>query len=207
MERNSNKVLTEFPPANLYIDDLAEVIKAFNEGCQHIEVTAGEYKITDSNELEALAAKFPGDRFPDVKIQGKDPYLSVDFRPYEIQAYISESSLNQLGIISKVREIIKGRKKLRADFTLNVIYFAAIAVGTWQLLNTHYFIGALIIGSGFVTIPFSVRRGMKNNVIIYTKRRNEVRGFLERKKDDLVLAGISALLGAVFSYALTTYLK
>jgi hypothetical protein len=103
LERNSNKILEDFPPTTLYIDDLAEIIEVFREGCKRVEVAAGEYKIADMSELEALAAKFSGDRFIDVKIQGNDPYVSVEFRPYAVRAYISEDSLEQRGVISKVR--------------------------------------------------------------------------------------------------------
>lgn len=205
MERVSNKSFEDFPPTTLYIDDVGRILDLFLEACQRVEVKSGEYKISDKLELNELAAKFPSGRFPDILIQGHEPYVSVDFRPYGVRAYVSEETLVQRAIVAGVREIVMHGKKRRADFAFNVLFYVGIAAGTWQLTRKEYALGVFLIGFSFLIIPLAIRSIMRNNVVVHSKARSEIKSFFERKKEDMTLAIISATLGAVLSYVLTKY--
>jgi hypothetical protein len=205
LERVSNKSFEDFPPTTLYIDDIKRIVDLFSEVCARVDVKAGEFKISDRSELNDLAAKFPSGRFPDIQIQGDKPYVSVDFRPYSIRAYISEDSLIQRALITGVREVVTQGKKRKADFGFNILFYVGIAAGTWQLAMKEYVVGLFLIGFSFSIIPLAIRSALRNNVIVHSKGRGEIKSFFERKKDDMVLAIVSAILGAVVSYALTKY--
>ncbi len=58
--------IEDFPPATLYLDDLAQIVQVLAESCKKIEVKSGDYKIIDSSELNDLASKFPDGRFDHV---------------------------------------------------------------------------------------------------------------------------------------------
>ena len=47
---------------------------------------------------------------------------------------------------------------------------------------------------------------MKYTVVVYTQNRFEAKSFWQRKKDDVLLAVISAALGAAASYVATKLL-
>lgn len=205
MERVSNKFFDDFPPTTLYVDDRGRVIDLFAETCNRIEIKAGEYKISDKSELAELATKFPSGRFLDIQVQGYEPYVSVDFRPYGIRAYISEDTLIQRAVVAGVREIISEGKKIKADFGFNILFYLGITAGTWQMAMKEYVIGLLLVGFSFSTIPLAIRSALRNNVIVHSKGRGEIKSFFERKRDDMALAIVSAILGAVISYALTKY--
>ena len=69
----------------------------------------------------------------------------------------------------------------------------------------EYVIGLFLISFSFFIVPLATRSALRNNVVVHSKGRGEVKSFFERKKDDIALAIVSAILGAVISYALTKY--
>lgn len=76
----------------------------------------------------------------------------------------------------------------------------------WQIISKEYYVGALLVLLSFAIIPISVNYGMKNKVVIHSKKRGEVKTFIERKKDDISLAVISALLGGAITYVVTKFM-
>lgn len=206
MERVSNKHIEDFPASTLYLDDLTEIIDTFAQACKEIEVTAGDFKITDTSELKALAAKFTDGRFADVKIQGYDPYVSLELWSFRARAYISEDSLDQRGVVSKIREVLHRQRKMRPDLVVDIASGLLLAIFIWQLIVEAYLLSTPFLLAAVALSTFSVRMRIKNTVIVYSKNRNEVNSFFQRKKDDVLLAVISAALGAAASYAATKFL-
>lgn len=205
MERVSNKHVDDFPATTLYLEDLNEIVDAFVQACQSVEVTAGEFKISDPSELGALAAKFPDGRFEDIKIQGHKPYVSLELWSFRARAYISEDSLEQRGVMSKVREVLHRNRKMRSDRVFDIAAAISLCLGIWQILSKTYFIGWPLVLAAFALLPLGGR--MRNNtVLVYAKSRAESKSFFQRKKDDVLLALIAAALGAAASYGATKLL-
>lgn len=205
MERVSNKHVEDFPAATLYLDDLTEIVDTFVQACQSIEVTAGEFKISDPSELGALAAKFPDGRFADMKIQGFEPYVSLELWSYRARAYISEDSLEQRGVVSKVREVLHRNRKMRPDRVVDIAVVISLCIGLWQVMSKTYLLAVPMVLVAFALLPLGVR--MRNNtILIYAKNRADAKSFIQRKKDDVLLAVIAAALGAAASYAATKFL-
>ncbi len=206
MERIGNRRIEDFPPTTLFLDDLAEIVSVFTQACKRIEIRAGDYKLTDPGKLEALAKKYPKGRFDDIYLQGYDPYISLDLRTFGISAYISEDTLEQRGIIARIGDIVaRGKKKSPAWLYFPLIYLPVLA-GVWQLLSEQYLLGVALITLYFASIPFAVKYGMRNKVIIHSEPQGATKTFLERKKDDIALAVISAGLGGLITYLVTKYL-
>jgi hypothetical protein len=206
LEKITSRRIEDFPPTTLYLDDLSEIVGVMAQACSHIEIKSGDYKITDASELDVLASRFPSGRFDDVYLQGYDPYISIGLRKHAISAYISEDALEQRGIVSKVRDIINDGKKRNPEWLFAALSNIAVAVGMWQIISKEYYVGALLVLLSFAIIPISVNYGMKNKVVIHSKKRGEVKTFIERKKDDISLAVISALLGGAITYVVTKFM-
>lgn len=203
LEKITNKISEDFPPTTLYLDDLSQIVEVLVQSCKKIEVKTGDYKITDPSELNALASKFPAGRFDHVYLQGYDPYVSIELRTSGVSAYISEDTLVQRGIVSKIRDIVNSGKKKNPGWFYGALSNVAAFAGTWQIISKEYVVGALLVFLSLATIPISVRYGMKNKVIVHSQRRSDVKTFFERKKDDIALAAISATLGGVIAYMIT----
>lgn len=207
LEKIGSRRMEDFPPTTLYLDDLSEIVGIFTKACKCIEIKAGDYKITDPAELEALATKFPNGRFESIYLQGYEPYISLDLRTFGVTAYISDDTLEQRGVVAKVRDILnKGKKKSPRLLFYALTYIAAF-VGTWQIISKDYLLGLPLIGLSLVSISVSVNYGMKNKVVVHSHLRGTAKTFFERKKDDIALAVISAFLGALLGGVITYLLR
>ena len=204
MEKVENKTIEDFPSATLFFDDLSEIVAIFVGSCKRIELKAGDYRITDPKELDELAKKFQKGRFGAIYLQGYDPYIQLNLAT-RVSAYISEDSLEQRGIIAKCRDIVARGKKLNPFWLLNAATNVPTLIAAWQLLSKEYLVGLLLLGLSFALIPVSVTYGMKNRVIVHTHTRASVTTFFQRKKDDIVLAIVSAAIGALVTYLATKY--
>lgn len=163
-------------------------------------------KITDLAELTELATKFPSGRFDDVFIQGYEPYISVDLRTFGVSAYISADTVEQRGVIARISDVVSRGKK-RSPYRLYVVLVSlAMLVGIWQVFAKEYVLGTALVVLSFVSIPFAVRCGMKNEVIIHSETKGATKSFLERKKDDIALAVIAAFIGGAVTYLFTKFL-
>lgn len=195
----------DFPSATLYLDDLSEIVGTLAEACKRVEVTAGDYKICDPDELDALASKFPKGRFGHIYLQGHDPYIAIDLRTSGVSASISKNTLEQRGLVSKIRDIVQRGKKMNLHpgwlFTgLSHVAFLGFA---WQLFSKEYIMGASLFFLSIASLLISVGYDRKNKVIVHSQPRGSVRTFFERKKDDIALAFIAAILGGVITHLST----
>ena len=123
MERSSNKHDENLPAATLYLDDVVEIVDTFAKTCVNLEITSGEYKITDPSELSALASKFPSGRFDDMRIQGFKPFVSLELRAYGARTYISEDTIEQRVVVTSAREILQRCRKFKPETLANAAFF------------------------------------------------------------------------------------
>jgi hypothetical protein len=206
VERISNRYHEDLPATTLYLDDISEIIDTFAQVCEQIEVSAGEYRITSSTELEMLAGKFPDGKFLDLEIRGRGPSVSLDLNAKGARIYISEDSIVQRGVIAKARELIERGRKFRLKYLVLVAYFGLCFVGVWQTSDKNYTLAVPAFLAALVFLTKGLDFASKITVVVYTKRRVEMKGFFERKKDDIFLAVISAVAGAALAYLVPKYL-
>ena len=200
MERVSNKHDENLPAATLYLDDVIEIIDTFSKACARLEISAGEYKIADPTELKALADKFPLGKFEDLKIQGFEPFVSLELRSYGARTYISEDSLEQRVVVTSAREVLQRCRKIKPNSLVTITFFTLIALTAWSVTaKSYYLVGSLALASfTLLTITLNFRM---NTIIVYTRTRADSKTFFQRKKDEVLLAVIAAALGAAASYA------
>lgn len=206
MERVSNKHDENLPAATLYLDDVVEIVDTFAKACESLEISSGEYKTADPSELSALAGKFPGGRFDDLKIQGYKPYVSLELRAYGARTYISEDTLEQRVVVTHAREVLQRCRKIKPAILENIAFFSLVALSTAAFIAKLYIAFACLALAWALMLLFGTRLRMKYTVVVYTKNRSEATTFWQRKKDDILLAAISAAIGAAASYAATKLL-
>jgi len=207
LEKIGNRQIKDFPPTTLFYDDLAEIVEIINSTCKKIEITTKDYEITDPKELEVLAKKYSSGRFDNIKIQGYNPYINVELRTYGIQAYISEDTTEQHGIIAKVRNIVTKGKKINPEWLTKVFYLIITLVIAFLFLMKQFKLGLgfslLFFASTPITLPFFVEYQMRNKVIIHTDPRGSEKGFYERNKDNLIVAVIAGVAVSVITYLIS----
>lgn len=207
MERVSNRHIEDFPSVTLYIDDIEEIVALFASACEHVEIETGEFKTSDPSELTDMASKFRSGRFPRVKISGHVPYVSLELLPQRARAYISEDSVEQRGVISKARDVLNRRKKLKPGLVSGFFVFVLSTVGFNLIEDRQFTIGFILLGFAFLCWPVIVNLSMKNTVTVNTSRLSDRSHFFSRKRDDLILAMISAIVGGAIAIVVAKLTK
>lgn len=202
MDRVAIRSFDDFPPARLYADDLREVIGMFEDVCRKTEVKAGDYRISTAAELDDLIAAHGQDTLPDLKIQGFDPYVSVDFMPYGIRAYSSDDTAVQLGLIAKLRAVVERGRTWRPPQALLWVPAGVLAGVSGYLFSARQPIPALTALSLalliFLADVLLITR--RSEIKLYTYQRNSRPGFIQRNGDQLVLLIVGAIAGAIITY-------
>ncbi len=200
--KKSGKRFEDFPPSQLYIEDLKEIIGVFENNCEKVEIRTDDYDNVLSSEIDSLVDSLQSKRFDNIYIKAYRPYVTLDLKSYGISAYISEDDLIHHGIIAKVREIVEKRKKKYFSTIPNILSFLPI-VGFFVTLclREWLFSGAFLMLSFLMVGPI-VKYQMAYKVIVLTSSKTQKESFFVRRKDELLVALVSALIGALITFLL-----
>jgi hypothetical protein len=95
--KKSGKRFEDFPPSQLYIEDLKEIIAIFENNCEEVKIRTGDYDDVLSSEIDNLVDSLQSKRFDDIHINAYRPYVALDINSYGISAYTSNDDLIQHG--------------------------------------------------------------------------------------------------------------
>lgn len=205
MKKTENTRFEDFPAAKLYIEDLKEILDIIGNNCENVEFRTGEYEEVLPSELDDLVKTMNKKRFDDIYIKAHQPYVSVNIRGYGVSAYISEGSLAQHGIISKIRSIIDKRKKKYFGVVANTLGYLPMVGFGGALSQGEWGLAGIFIALSLLMIWPLVKYQMEQKVVVLTSSISETESFLVRRKDELFVALIAALLGALVSFLLVKY--
>ena len=191
-------------PVKLYLDDLEEIIEILKGACDEIEIQCGDMMLDSLDELLILKKEV----LHDLKICGRKPYISADMSPRGIWLFISEDTAESRGLFEKVKTILL---RCRRPFTwfLHNSFLTGIA---WPLtllgavygfkVQSKFMIalfGILFVLSIFWAI-YGFQDWSRRYTVVIPKHRIESPGFAKRNRDKILLAVISALIGAMVTY-------
>lgn len=205
MKKVGNKRFEDFPAAKLYLDDILEIVHVLEDSCDDVQISTGGFDDIKPSEIKELAASLGNNRFDDIYIKSYHPYISFDLRSFGISAYISEDTLVQHGIVSKFREIVEKRKKRYFGSLNNILGLFPMAAFGISVANNEWLFAALFIGLSFLMIWPLVKYQMANKVIVLNSLKRNENSLFSRKKDEILVALISAIIGALVSFALVKY--
>lgn len=205
MDKTGNKYIKDFPPAKLYLNDLEMLLSLFDDNCDEVTFKTGEYDNIKPSELHELVEKLNTNKFEDIYIHSRSPYMHLDLRSYGIEAYVSESNPQQLGIVAQAKDIINTRRKRYIESLSNLFIniplfggFILAILGEWELT-------AIAFGLSFLMIWPATSYKMAHTVEVFTTPKKNHVPFFKRKKDELLIAVSSAFLGALFSFLMVKY--
>ncbi|OGW51895.1 MAG: hypothetical protein A2Y81_06770 [Nitrospirae bacterium RBG_13_43_8] len=146
----------------------------------------------------------------DIRITGRHPYISVEMEPNQIWLYISEDTPESRGLFEKIKAVLlRWRRRftwLLHNSFLNGIASTLTMVGAVLGFRVQSrFLSVLIIALSLVCIFWAVygfQDRTKRYTVIVSKHRIETPGFVKRNRDSILLAIISALIGALLTYFL-----
>lgn len=205
LEKSRSKKLR---PVCLFNDDVSGLVEIFERGCERLEIEASGYVLESISELEALNNEV----INDLRIVGRDPYVAVHFKPSEVWLYTNGDSLQQIGIFEEVKSYVHSKRRKLTWFTESSIIPSLLLGALLSMLSTlkdETKTSVLILVSMFffsvLWLWWSFHSSFKRYSVIHTKRNRKDGGFIQRKRDDLLLALFSASAVAVITLVLTRF--
>lgn len=206
MERVPKSTQVRFKMPHLYRNDLQAI-----ENILKHELHAKTFKVRIKNlEYNSVDEISKGhDPMNELLVETRDPYLSINLNGYSATLYCENDDIASVGAILKIREIIsRGERPWRFFNTQG--WWPSFIVGVFSgLLVARAFFAAIngqkILSFVYLIPPFSLLIwdilyhgwSLKTFSTVEFIDRKEVSFFWIRKKDDILVAVISVVLGAI----------
>lgn len=203
MEKLDTPRTKDYGPLVVWANDLFDLISELKD-CEDIELIADDVKF---ESVEELIQERRGMRPSIVQIKARNPYLYIDLYPRWARVYVSSSQLVASGLFLKIDSVLsRCERKPRFFFS-----FLWPIVGVWTL-PSFFFLAPfkpyayLQIWTQMLTLSWMVLVGyihIRKFSSVYPGRKEDRRSFFKRNADSIVIAVVSALLGAVGGAAAT----
>ncbi len=190
---------------------------AFKEDLQHVidlmtidgtppELTSGEWKFADANELFG----FLGDNGNhEITIRSRKPWVRVSATKYAncIRISTDEDSDSSIALVHRVADALKGcetTRPLRSRRwvrTVGPVLVVLVAIGLQVAWSTRQkwvlFLCAAASFIGLLLTLLQLQYGQRSGNCFYGVARNSRKSFWQRKGDDLLVALVGGVIGAV----------
>jgi hypothetical protein len=207
MKRISKAQSEKLKPVYLYKDDVSDLFEIFERGCKTVELEAAGYGLESMSEFEKLS----NESINELHIQGREPYVSLHFRPNGIFLYINEDTHHQIGVFEEIKSFVNSKRRRLSWLTQSPLAPGILGGIAFQFIpmdkNEITTYSILLVISMFALAIFwfwwSFHSSFKKYSIIQTQRSRKDGNFFQRKKDDILLAFISASVGVAITLLVT----
>jgi hypothetical protein len=187
-------------PVKIYIDDIEKIISLFDENKIKYTLQTDQYKYESLSELlDSKKEKSIGS----LKIQTFEPYISIEFEKKWAIIYVSSDETFITGLFHKIDRIINQSKRIISfSYSYYFVWVLNFLLLTIALINRGGKLYPQYIGISFSIISlFWISRIFYIRYVRYSSiqliRKEHVSNFFQRKRDDLILSLLSALIGAI----------
>jgi hypothetical protein len=207
MKKLDPSISVDYLPLRLNLDDVQAIETVLRESAKSISFEAEGFEF---DSLDELTAKFRSRTLRNLKISSSSPHTQIDLSSHWGRLYVGSSEITSIGVFHKLDEVLK-----HAGIRMQLLYNYNI---TWVFIVMYPLLGALthepivtisayLLGLAWILWIGYVRVSRHSMVSMISKSQSGT--FFSRKKDDLILALISGLIGALLGIAgtlLSTYL-
>lgn len=218
MKKLSRYRREDFSLVRLYLDDFYEIIESLKSECESVTIQADSYLLEDPKEVETLDKPI----VRELNIRTSKPSLEVDLRPAIAWLHIYDDDTKALGLSKKIEDILtKSQSPIR--FFINgwaCVIFAFICGGAVfvpisyvlkqkPVTYPYLILACLILGFVLaVALPIVTLYFMdtRRQSLFLLERKSNRQGFLTRKKDELIIVIISAIVGSILTVVTMRFL-
>jgi len=205
MKRLQKSIRKEYKMPHLFLEDIEQIESVVKEAKpREYAIEFGGYEYAGIDEVPKNV-----ESTTEFHIRTRDPYLSLDLSKYGATLYISSDDLGSTGLFAKVNETIKKRERKFAWFSSQVAIWLAPALffssipPLEKILKEGASARSLVLASFVVALALwwyiSYALGLKSfSKVEFTKKKDRI-GFVRRKKDQILLSVISAVVGSVLT--------
>jgi hypothetical protein len=200
-------------PVKLYFDDIEELVDIFHNAGADIQIEADDYKIASPEEILSIKKPY----FTDLKIRQCNISVSVDFSSNGIWLFAAEDTPVQRGLFEQTKSILRKKRRLLAPFFQSSILSGLfLGASSWFIIGSslitmsrawQLFIGVSMIFIGALWMWFGHLSRFRRFSIIVPFRKSDRPNFWIRNRDQIILALISAALGAIGAFVITYILQ
>jgi hypothetical protein len=203
MEKLSKHIRVKLPPARLYLNDLREIESILKEHCEVLSLAAEGYGFASIDELKDLKVK----SINELNISSSKPFISLDFSFADSYIYSRRDDANIHGMIVKIAEFLKGRRKWSGFLKSYKLYFVMVVFvfglqwliassipSTVWVKDGAALLSSLILMLGWIYIT---DKRIAYNVINLYERVGEKEGFFKRNQDQIVIRLLFTILGVI----------
>ncbi len=208
MKKIPKSISIVISPVVLYIEDLEEIEEIYKDNFEDYKIIAKSKKLENDfefNSVQEFTENFNKRniiKLNNLSFKAYNLSIDVDFKNDIAIIYSSDNEAKSTGITNKLKNIANQRplfyKVLNNIFLFYIFFFVVLLLD--KLLPEMNFI-IIIISLLLVLWGFWMYNLLtKNYSIIYLKRRNLQKGFLERNKIAIELIGtVVAIIGIIFT--------
>lgn len=205
MERLDKPQSKDYGPLVIWAADLTELFSEL-KNCSNVELIADNVKF---DSVEEFIKESRGRNPTNVEITARDPYLTVELYQRWARLYVSSSELVPSGLFLKIDSILS-RCERKPKFFYRYLW---VLISTWVFPNIFYLpplkpYGYLGYWVTALTFSWHIYVGFIHLWRFSTVRpmhREDRPSFFRRNMDAIVIAVISALLGAIGGAAATKF--
>jgi hypothetical protein len=209
MEAVDRPILRNYLPLKLFLDDLETMERILVDSSSAVSFEAEGFRFSSMGEL---ASKVKRVRLEALHIRANSPYVSIELTRLWAKLYVDSSQDKSAGIFYKLDQVLSNRcRSLKwlysytCAWTLNGVALLSNFIPRYDRRLSVALTSVLSIWVVWVAF-IRVRR----HSTIILKHEKERGSFIDRNRDNLAVAVISAVLGALVGIAgtmLVGYLK
>lgn len=211
MEKLVKCISEKAKPVELFLDDLKIIIDIFSAVSTDIKIKTPYFKFKNVDELLSLEKE----KIYQLSIRCNEPYISLDFQPNGIHIYAAEDTPSQRGVVEQIKHHLKKRKRKFAFIlhsSLSGVFTGLFVAPLMFIVINFQGINYNLIGLSFFFLFFGLLWSIIGNKDylnrfsrIYLKKRINQINFIQRNKDQIAIAVLSAFISAVFTFVATNY--
>jgi hypothetical protein len=218
MQKVKRGSFTHLPKLRLFREDIEKLITLFEQNFDNTKVIINDYIITGPTDIdqikEPIAKNLSIEGSSSYRTNYTEGYVSLELRDHIADIYLSDSNDPRLrGIEYHINSLLLPRKRktsfLSSYWLICILLFLLETILILTNQFTPYFHGELFYISFFampLIIPIWLLLDLKLNskqAIIELVYSNTKTSFFIRKKDDILLALVSALIGSTITLIIT----
>jgi hypothetical protein len=206
MEKVIKPIRKKYLPVKIYIDDIEKIVSIFDSNNISYTLETDQFKFKSlSNLVESLNQK----EIPKLQIQTDKPSITIDFNKMWASMDTYSNDTLTTGLFHNIDDVLK--KTIRFfGFSYNFYFFWMINIlfGVYSL-NQESNSFTDLFDIPFVLLLIYTAKMLYIRMIKYSSiqlvRKEDKANFFIRKKDDLILGIIMAIIGAALTLLRVKY--
>jgi len=193
MKKLDQSISQDYFPIKLYLNDLVEIQQILRECSKDHKFESSGYSF---DSIEELVANIGKRELFELEINSSGPYSRIEFTRMWAKLYVGSSTLDSAGLFHNLSQVLaKARRQpwfmysYYSIWGLNIFSLAATFIRSPFTSAFSYCALAIVFWVLFVRLR-------RNSTIILVSRDVPM-SFWSRNKDEIIIALISAVMGAI----------